>query len=236
MKKNSINKGFIFAAGLGLRMRPLTENTPKPLIKINNRPLIDYSIELLEALGVKEIAINTYYLSEQVEEYVLSQHLEKNITIFHESERLETGGGLKNAIEFIENEERIFTVNSDMIFRHYDSVKESFNNIIESNKANDCDIIMALKERDKIHGYAGSGDFTLSQDGVVKKEMENNLTFCGLQVIKPQIVLDWSKKIFSLSEIFNSCLKDEKISAIILESDVFHVGDMSGLEAAQNLL
>ena len=230
-----INKGFIFAAGLGLRMRPLTNNTPKPLIRVNGKPLIDYSIELLTELGVNEIAINTHYLSDQVEDYISKKHRDKNIVIFHEDERLETGGGLKNASKFIEEEEGIITINSDMIFSNFESVKSSIE-FSMNNKFIGSDIIMMLKQKDKIYGYNGLGDFNLSSDNLVEKQENNILTFCGFQIIKPQIVTSWPKKIFSLSEIFNSCLKDKKISGIILESEVFHVGDTEGLKTAENLL
>jgi len=113
---SKIKKAFLFAAGRGERLRPLTDKTPKPLLPIGNKAMIEYSLGLLQHYGVKEVVINLCYLGEQIEKrlgsgenYGLQIHYSKEETL------LGTGGGLKKAELFFKEEEAFFTLNSDTI-------------------------------------------------------------------------------------------------------------------------
>lgn len=109
-----IKKVMVFAAGLGERLRPLTSSTPKPLLPVGNKTILDYSLAYLKSFGVEEVVINTHYLPEKIEKHVGDgKKAGLNIYFSREEELLGTAGGLKNAQKYFENEEAFFTLNSD---------------------------------------------------------------------------------------------------------------------------
>jgi len=226
---------MVFAAGLGLRMRPLTESTPKPLIEVKGKKLIDYSINTLKNGGVEDIHINTYYLPEQLNSYFEER---SEINIIREEERLETGGGLKNAKETY-SFKNVITINSDVIIAPNSKVSyvNSLNEEWQKLEQNEADILMLVVNKKDIYGYKGDGDFNIDEEGYLTKSQDgNSFVFTGLQAINTEILNIIDKKIFSLSEIFTKSLKEKRLKAIICEDKVFHVGDLEGLEVANKLI
>ena len=120
----TINKAMILAAGFGKRMLPLTEKLPKSLIKIGPKNFLERSIELLIKIGVNEIAINTHYLSKEIENFVKNKNYQANIDLIKESELLDTGGGILNATKKFENNP-FFVLNPDTIWNknYYEELK-----------------------------------------------------------------------------------------------------------------
>lgn len=111
-----ITKAFVFAAGLGERLRPLTLTLPKPLLPIGEKPIIDYSLFYLKRYGVEEVVINLHYLPEKIRQHVGDGKKYKlKIDYSEEENLLGTGGGLKKAESFFKNEEAFFTLNSDTL-------------------------------------------------------------------------------------------------------------------------
>lgn len=109
-----IKKALVFAAGLGERLRPLTEKTPKPLLPIGEKKILDYTLSYLKRFGVEEVVINTHYLAEKIEQHVGDgKKAGLKIHFSREEKLLGTAGGLKNAQKYFENEEVFFTLNSD---------------------------------------------------------------------------------------------------------------------------
>jgi len=116
MKNKSINTAFILGAGLGTRLRPLTENMPKPLLEIGGRPIITYAMEHLRAMGVRRFIVNTHYCAEKYAEAFPENNWEGiPITFRHEPVLLDTAGGIKNIEDLIADDERIIVYNGDII-------------------------------------------------------------------------------------------------------------------------
>ena len=109
-----LKKAIILCAGFGKRVLPLTKTTPKPLLKINEAPLIEYSIRILTELGVKEIAVNVHHLKEKIIDYLKSNH--PQIKIFIEEVILDTGGALVNAKNFL-SDDYFIVLNSDTVWQ-----------------------------------------------------------------------------------------------------------------------
>ncbi len=227
-------KAFIFAAGLGTRMRPLTEHKPKPLIEVNGKPMLDYQMEMLISAGIKEIGINCFYLADQIEGH-LQKYLQSgvNIKIFLEEERLETGGGLLNAMSFI-NYEPIITLNADVIFKYE---KNPVNRLINNWHPEKYDLLMLLSEKEKAIGYYEDGNFNVDDQGMVIKDNDRPYIYTGLQIINTEVLKKYShKKIFSLSEVFTDLSQRKRISALIHDNYWLHIGDMKGLEDCEKFL
>jgi len=111
----TINKAMILAAGLGKRMLPLTQKTPKPLIMIGSKNLLERSIELLIKIGINELVINTYYLSQEVDNFLKTKNYKISINVIKEQQLLDTGGGILNATKKFENNP-FFVLNPDTIW------------------------------------------------------------------------------------------------------------------------
>ncbi len=116
MQKKQIKTAFILGAGLGTRLRPLTENTPKPLLRIGDRPIITYAMEHLRAVGVQRFIVNTHHCAEKYAKAFPDNNWQGiPITFRHEPVLLDTGGGIKNIEDLIAGEERIIVYNGDII-------------------------------------------------------------------------------------------------------------------------
>ena len=140
-----IKTAMVLAAGYGTRLKPLTDRTPKPLVPVAGRPMIEYALDKLRAYGIKKIVINVSHLREQLAAYLSAIH-DLTIEISEEAEPLETGGGLKRALPLL-GTEPVFTINSDIIWtdeqesaldrlaRHWNDTKMDFL-LLAQSKAN----------------------------------------------------------------------------------------------------
>lgn len=237
-----IDQAFIFAAGRGERMRPLTDSIPKPLVEVKNRAIIDYSIEKLNKIPqIKKIIINGFYLAEQIEDYIKKLNNPK-IIFSHESSKIETGGGLVYAKKYFDENKPLLLINGDILWQDLDGISD-IEKICEAYNSSNCDILLGLKKNGDVLGYDGDGDFNFNQEnGRLSKISNNPLShvFVGVQVINPLILKDAPSECFSMSYFYKKALADDKIVNKIkgyeLSGRYFHIGDMRALQDAQNAL
>jgi MurNAc alpha-1-phosphate uridylyltransferase len=225
---------MIMAAGLGTRMRPLTETMPKPLVQVVGKPLIDYALDFLSASGISEIVVNSHYFAEILEEHLQSHHLAKKITISREDEVLETGGGIKKALPILGNSP-FFVLNADVIC--IDGAPPALAHLAQNFDTEKMDAILLLHEVEKAVGYSGKGDFFINDNGTLRRRAENETApyvFTGIQIIHPRLFVGAPDGKFSLNELYNRDLN--RIGAIIHAGDWLHVGSPSELAEAENYL
>ena len=147
---------MVLAAGLGTRMRPLTDTLPKPLVPVAGRTLLDRALDHLEAVGVQRAVVNTHYLAEMIRRHLLGrQH--PAITISHEIELLDTGGGIAKALPDLG--EPFFAVNSDAVWT--DGATPALTRLAEVYDPGTLDAVLLVQERARAIGYGGLGDFAL---------------------------------------------------------------------------
>ena len=156
-----ISQAIILAAGFGTRMQPLTFKTPKPLVKINNKPILYYILEELRKNNIKNCFINTHHLSEKIEKYINEYKYKNqtmNINIVNEKKILDTGGAIKN-IKNKDTSKPILVINGDSIIIPNHS--ENFLSQLTSNfKPRNMDFLLLLDNKKKSIGYDGKGDFS----------------------------------------------------------------------------
>ena len=153
----SINSALIFGAGFGTRMGEITKITPKQMVPILNKPLIDYAIDITLDANIQNIIVNLHYLPEQIENHLSNF---KNIKTIHEYPKiLETGGGLKNAIPIL-GPSPVITLNSDIIWIGYNPIKS----LLKSWNPKKMDALLMLIPIERAKGYKGLGDFYLDRD------------------------------------------------------------------------
>lgn len=240
-----ITQAFIFAAGRGERMRPLTDNTPKPLIKINGKAIIDYTIEKLDRDPyIKKIIINGFYLSEQIEEHIKNLNNPK-IIFSHEVEKVETGGGLVFAKEHINLDEPLLTINGDILWQDGDGDSD-IETISKAWDGAEFDILLGLKKTDDYLGYRGNvhggGDFNLTSSGKLLRfpDMAMNHVYVGLQIINPKILKNAPEKNFPMSYFYKHAVGEggllHRVNGVELNGRYFHIGTVDAvLETEENL-
>lgn len=211
---NNIDTIMLFAAGLGNRMRHLTENSPKTLINILGRPILYYALDLCKSYPFKKIVINTHYLHHKIDEALtLFQQENPNfpeISVIYEDELLETGGAVKNAYKLL-GDKPIFTMNTDIVIKSEENV---FDHMISKWNSDSMDFLLLMHPYDKAVGYSGLGDFNLdTSNKLVRPDTKNNYDymFSGLQILKPQKIAKHPLKIFSLREYY---LNSDKVIGI----------------------
>lgn len=213
-------KAMILAAGLGTRMRPLTNHTPKPLLKVLGKPLIAYHLEKLSVAGIREVVINHAYLGEQIEEFVGSgAHWDLKVYFSREMEPLETGGGICQALPLLGNEP-FLVINADVWLDYplYELMDHSFpalaHLILVPNPA-----------------HHTQGDFYLNQDGWLDQHAadEHRYTFSGLSVLRPQLFAQKLPGKFPLAPILKEAINKHQVTGELFDGYWLDVGTVERL-------
>ena len=226
-----IKKAMILAAGYGKRMMPLTETIPKPLIKIGPKNLLERSIEVLIKIGVKEIVINTYYLSHEIEKFLKNKNYEADINLIKEEELLNTGGGIFNATKRFNNEP-FFVLNPDTIWNknYYEELKMLENFYFTNKKP-----VLLLVNKKKSHDKSFKGDFNFTNHQVIKREKINNYIFTGAQIINRSIFSDVNEKTFSMNLIWDKLIQKQILLAQESNQTFFHLNSFAVFQKLEKL-
>jgi len=166
-------KAMILAAGFGKRLMPLTQDTPKPLLKVGNESLIQRNINFLIKNGFSDIVINISYLGELIEDHIKNVFPNSNILFSYEDRPLGTGGGILNALKIL-GSETFLLINSDI-----------YHDIDIQNLPNTTDAAHLIGVKNPSHNE--QGDFSLTKNKVFIKENTNDLTWSGISLINPII-------------------------------------------------
>ncbi len=225
-------KCIILAAGLGLRMRPLTERLPKPLVQVQGRALVDWALDFVEEAGLAVAIINTSYLAQMVESHV-ARRTSPYVIISREEEPLETGGGIANALPLL-GDQPFLSINSDAI-----CIKKILHPVLRLRQAfnpEKMDALLLLHPVDKAIGYEGGGDFDVAPEGHVVRGngAKTPYVFTGIQMISPKLFEGAPEGKFSMNVLYNRDLS--RVHALVHDGDWLHVGDLAGLAKAEVFL
>ena len=226
-----IKKAMILAAGVGKRMLPLSVKTPKPLVKIGPKNLLESSRELLIKIGISEIVINTHQLSEEIDNFLKNKNYQISINVIKEEVLLDTGGGILNATKKFANEP-FFILNPDTIWNknYYEELKILENFYLKNNKP----VLLLV---DKINSYDKSfqGDFNIVEKNRIIRENSNQLIFTGVQIINRSIFETINKKIFSMNLVWDQMIKEKKLLGLESNQTFFHVNNFKVYEELNKL-
>jgi MurNAc alpha-1-phosphate uridylyltransferase len=218
-------KAMILAAGRGSRMRELTDHMPKPLVRVLDKPLIQYHLDNLQQAGFKDVVVNVSWLAEQLESYLEDEYRGAlNITIYKEPQALETGGGVLSALEFLSGDNQPFLViNADVMTDFdYSMVKLELDSLAH----------LYLVENPAHHLQ---GDFVLAPDQQLSMPSSINqqtLTFSGVSVLTPALFSQSKLEKFSLGDLFRKYMKEGLISGEQIYNKWIDVGTVERLEQA----
>ena len=227
----TIRKAMILAAGFGKRMLPLTEKTPKPLIKVGPKNLLERSIELLIKMGIDELVINTHHLSDEIDNFLKNKNYGISISAIEEEELLDTGGGILNATRRFENNP-FFVLNPDTIWNknYYEELKILENSYLENNKP-----ILLLVDKINSHDKSFKGDFSFGKNNYIIRKNNNQYIFTGAQIINRSIFEGVKIKVFSMNLVWNQMVKEKKLLGQESNQTFFHVNNLKVYEELNRL-
>jgi N-acetyl-alpha-D-muramate 1-phosphate uridylyltransferase len=226
-------KAMVLAAGLGLRMRPLTERMPKPLVEVAGRPLLDHVLDKLTEVDVSEAVVNVHYLPDQIIDHVASRETPRVIISDERDAVLGTGGGVVKALPRLGNAP-FFHVNSDTLW--IDGVRSNLTRLAETFDPARMDILLLMAPTANSIGYGGSGDYAMLPDGALRKRRENQVVpfvYAGAAIISPSIFADAPKAAFSLTRMFDLANEQERLFGLRLDGVWMHVGTPDAIAAAE---
>ena len=225
---------MVLAAGLGTRLRPITESVPKPLIEIDGRTLLDHAIDRLVAAGVERVVVNVHYKAELITAQ-LARRDHPQIEISHEAELLDTGGAVARALPLLEDV--FFVVNSDVFW--LDGKDSALHRLAAGFDPKRTDAALLLQRTVTAVGYEGSGDYLIDPSGKPHRRREREVApflFAGIQLLHRRIFAGISDRIFSSVRLFDRAEQAERLQAIVHDGEWYHIGTPQGLAASRERL
>tara|TARA_B100001540_G_C15715138_1_gene600425 strand:- start:396 stop:1088 length:693 start_codon:yes stop_codon:yes gene_type:complete len=218
-----INTALILCAGFGKRLNPITLKVPKPLIIIDNLELLEHNLNLIKKLRIKNIKINTFYLQDQIIQFIKNHPLKNDIEIIKDgSSILDTGGGILNLLK--NSKEKDFIVfNPDTLWTI--DYKETINDMIKVYFENKMENLLMVANKVNSYDQRFKGDFELKQK-VLSKDSDNNYIYTGCQIINKKLFNDMGKNKFSILEIWNSQMNKKKLYGHEYKGKFIHLTDL----------
>jgi len=229
-------KAMVLAAGLGKRMRPLTENKPKPLIKVQGKTLLDHGLDALAQAGVEEVVINVHYHADQIEEHVATR---KNLKITISDERdelLDSGGGIVKALPKL-GKNPFYLINADSFW--IEGFQPNLTRMAKQWNADSMDIMLLLSGMANAIGFNSKGDFDMDADGRLTRRCEGLVTpfgYAGAAIINPAIFKTAPKGAFSINQQFDEAIEKERLFGMRLEGLWLHVGTPEAICEAEEAI
>jgi MurNAc alpha-1-phosphate uridylyltransferase len=222
---------MVLAAGLGTRMRPLTDSVPNPLLEVGGRSLLDHAIDRLALVGVERVVVNVHYKAELVASH-LAARVRPTIALSREEELLETGGGVARALPLLDAE--FFVVNGDVIW--LDSRDYALARLAAAFDAARMDAILLLQKTVGAVGYEGAGDYFLDPWNRPRRRGEREVApylFTGIQLLHRQAFDGIAARRFSLNRVYDRAERAGRLAALVHDGEWFHVGTPEGLAATR---
>ena len=218
-----IKTALILCAGFGKRLNPITLKTPKPLITINDITLLQNTINLLEKLNIQNIKINTYYLQDQIVDFVLKNKMKSKIEIIKDGDKiLDTGGGIFNLIKS-SNEDDFIIFNPDTVWNS--NYVEVIKNMIDFYYNKNLNNLLMVVNKNKSFDERFKGDFELKENKLLKQD-QNNFIYTGCQIINKNLFKNIKDISFSILNIWNQQIKKEMLFGYESNENFVHITDL----------
>jgi len=236
-KDNTVpEQAMVLAAGLGNRMRPVTDTMPKPLVKVFGRTLLDYGLDALERAGTRQAVVNVHYLADQIEAH-LAVREQPAITISDERRNLlDSGGGVKNALPML-GQNPFYVINADSFW--LEGTRPNLALLAEGWDDEKMDILLLLSGMTNAIGYHGSGDFDMGPDGKLARRSERKIApfaYCGAAIVHPRVFADTPDQPFSLNMLFDRAIEKDRLYGVRMEGIWLHVGTPEAISEAENAI
>ncbi|KFB08478.1 nucleotidyltransferase family protein [Nitratireductor basaltis] len=233
-------KAMVLSAGLGMRMRPLTETTPKPLIKVGGKPLIDWGLDTLQAAGVSHTVVNVHHLAEQMEAH-LAQRRKPSVTISDEREiLLDSAGGLVKALPEL-GSDPCFILNADTFW--LDDNGLNLRRLAEAWDPAHMDMLLLLVAPENATGHSGKIDFLMNETageaaGAIRRAQGSaeGYIYAGSGIVNPAVFSDASAKPHSLNIYFDRAIEAGRLYGLPLQGHWITVGTPDAIAPAEQAI
>ena len=229
-------KAMVFAAGLGSRMRPLTDTIPKPLVKVGGKAMIDTLLDALAQAGVTEAVVNVHHLADQIETAMQARRAPKIIISDERSALLDQGGGLKKALPIL-GTQPFFVCNTDAIW-----IEGPMSNLMRLRALWDpakMDILLMVASTTTAVGVDWAGDFKMADDGRLSRRKEGEVVpfaYSGVGIIKPELIAAVKQDVFRLAPLFFEAAEKGRLYGMRLDGHWLHVGTMDAIASAEDVI
>ncbi len=226
-------RAMVLAAGLGKRMRPITVTTPKPLIEVAGRALIDHVLDRLDRVGVAKVVVNVHYLPELIRVH-LGRRRQPEVVISDERGRLlDTGGGIAKALPEL-GDKPFYLVNSDSVWIEGPRPNLEWLSTCWRDHAMDALLLVAST----VHsvGYNGRGDFVMDAAGRLARRPERQVApfaYAGVAILHPRLLADCPSEPFSLNVLFDRAIEDGRLYGVRMDGLWMHVGSPEAVREAE---
>ncbi|SFV13230.1 Nucleotidyl transferase [Methylobacterium sp. 174MFSha1.1] len=230
----AVTRAFVLAAGLGKRMRPITVTTPKPLVEVAGKSLVDYALDRIAEAGIPEAVVNVHYLADLMEAHLVRRRAGPAITISDERDKLlETGGGVKKALPLL-GPAPFMVLNSDSFW--LEGPQPNLRRLVAAWDPERMDMLLLLASAATSLGYDGPGDFHMDKEGRLTRRAEREVSpfvYAGVAIVKPALFADTPEGSFSLNLLFDRTIAAERLFGLRLDGQWLHVGTPEALREAE---
>lgn len=245
--ENSSYKAFILAAGFGTRLRPITDQIPKPLVEINGRSLLWRTLDNLRCYGTREVVVNAHYLPDKIEEHVkeyMDERPDMSVYVSIEDEILDTGGGVLHALDFFDEDEPFFVIAGDNLWvdevgeiRNETEVIHTYTGALERLaqrwRGEEMDIFTLMQPVSRVNVTRGVGDYDLLGDGKARRNLDKTGShmWTNIRLNHPRIFQDIDKKTFSFLDLMDECEKKGRLYVLEHEGEWHHISSSEDMRA-----
>jgi len=224
---------MILAAGLGLRMRPLTLTLPKPLLPVAGRTMLDRVLDHLDAVAVERCVVNTHWLGEAIHRHLADR---PDIAFSDEADLLETGGGVRQALPLL-GEDPFFVCNADIVWT--DGHRPALGCLADAWDGGKMDALLLLQKTVGAFGYEGPGDYFLDVHGRAIRRSGKDVSpfvFTGVQILHPRLFSGAQPGKFSLNRLYDRAETEGRLYAIVHDGAWYHIGTPEALAEAERVI
>jgi len=225
---------MLLAAGFGTRLKPLTDHTPKPLVPVAGRPMIEYALDKLRDYGIEEIVINVSHLKAQLVDYFAAQK-KFRVTISEEAEPLETGGGLKKAAPFLGNEP-VFAINSDILWT--DDSETALNRLAQTWDDAKMDFLLLAQPKSRAIGHDKGEDhlFIKPENTLGWNAADAPYIISGIGIFHPRVLRDAPVEKFSVKILWLKALAENRLFCLPHHGRWFQTGTLADIHRTEAAL
>ncbi|MET0747998.1 MAG: nucleotidyltransferase family protein [Rhizobium sp.] len=235
----TIKQAMVLAAGLGTRMRPITDRIPKPLVKIDGKPMLDYALDLLVAAGVEKVAVNIHHHADQMLAH-LQSYQGLDVVVSDETQALmNSGGGLAKGLRLL-GRHPVFVMNADLFWiGEKAGVPTNLERLADFFDASTMDMALLCVALDRTTGHNGKKDFSLGADGRLvrySEGMPNPVVYAGAIVLQPALFDDAPGDAFNLNVYFDRAVASGRLYGLVLDGHWLTVGTPDAIDAAEDAI
>lgn len=231
-----IDSAMVLAAGLGTRMRPITDTIPKPLVAIAGKPMIDYVLDALAQAGVEQAAVNVHHLADMMEAHLGQRHAPKIVISDERAQLLDSGGGLVKGMRLL-RPGPLFVMNADLFWiGEPDNEPSNLVRLREFFDPQRMDIAMLVVRNENTTGHNGKRDFSLAADGRLARYREglpNPVVYAGAIVLRPELLTDAPDGPFGLNAKFDEAISRGRLFGLELHGHWITVGTPDAIAEAE---